>query len=166
MTDPIHPASGDLEAARKAVKFALRGYLPGGASINETADAILAALHPTDPPATAAGVGEADLADALLAMFKRRDMKVALDVTEVEAIRAAAQIPASHEALIARVRELEAGLDEIGVWYAEAPHTFPDWKTAAEAMAQMAENVRAGHPALFTPESRALLADLDAGAGR
>lgn len=42
------------EALRDSVKFALRGYRPGGASINETADAILALLT-TEPPAQGEG---------------------------------------------------------------------------------------------------------------
>lgn len=56
----------------------------------------------------------------------------------------------------AELERLRAGLEEVVCWYGEAPHTFPDWKTTAQALSQMAQNVLDGHPALSTPETRAL----------
>lgn len=55
------------------------------------------------------------------------------------------------------VERLRDGLEEIVCWYGEAPHTFPDWKTTASALSEMAQNVLDGHPALSSPESRAAL---------
>jgi hypothetical protein len=54
-------------------------------------------------------------------------------------------------------KRLRAGLGEVVCWFGEAPHTFPDWKTCAEALADMAQNVLDGHPALSTPETRQAL---------
>ncbi len=47
-----------------------------------------------------------------------------------------------------------AGLEEIVCWFGEAPHTFPDWESCAEALADMAQNVLDGFPALTSREDR------------
>lgn len=52
---------------------------------------------------------------------------------------------------------LKEALEEIVCWFGEAPHTFPDWKTCAEALSQMAENALEGRPALAVPVARQAL---------
>ena len=59
--------------------------------------------------------------------------------------------------LIAENRAYRTGLEEIVCWFGEAPNTFPDWKSCAEALADMAQNVLDGHEALSSPESRSAL---------
>lgn len=53
------------------------------------------------------------------------------------------------------IERLRAGLEEVVCWFGEAPNTFPDWRVTAEALADMAQNVLEGHPALSSPASRA-----------
>lgn len=76
-------------------------------------------------------------------------------VCEVAAPTSTADRIATLEAEVVRLND---GLSEVVCWFGEAPHTFPDWKTTAEALADMAQNVLDGHPALSTPESRTALA--------
>ena len=98
--------------------------------------------------------------------FIPAEVTLALCATGDHAYRVLSYLAAANPAVILdliasarrdaeEIERLRAGLEEVVCWFGEAPHTFPDWKVTAEALADMAQNVLNGHPALSSPASRA-----------
>lgn len=113
------------------------------------------------PWATCVRMGGDAIVDAPTRPVARVDYRPDMDARDRDAAFIAAANPAAILDLIASARRdaeeierLRAGLEEVVCWFGEAPHTFPDWKVTAEALADMAQNVLDGHPALSSPASR------------
>jgi hypothetical protein len=117
-------ASGDLEAVRAIIDAATHAALPPVCDVTgngtkeraaiqvDIANRILAALRLANPPATAAGVGEAHHKAIGKALYARREGNRSVEAAIKRLAASGFQItriettPASHDALIARVREV------------------------------------------------------------
>lgn len=127
--DPIHPASGDLEAVAAAVADMDQTGSRYPITITYDQAVAILSLRAANPPATAAGVGEAPYTPTTVRSYSM-------------------PTPASHDALIARVREL-------------ADQSSPYDHTGEPLHVRVSKDLTRR-----VQSARALLADLDAGAGR